>query len=97
MVSFLEIVKSFEICLLKDCFVQMNVLRVLYPYFYSPWTDSQPSPGGAHEHFNLPFCYYMQPPALKTSHLSKFKLETLFYIFYNMPRDALQVYTAKEL
>jgi CCR4-NOT transcription complex subunit 2 len=24
----------------------------------------------------------MQPPALKTGHLSKFQLETLFYIFY---------------
>ena len=33
----------------------------------------------------------MQPPALKTSHLSKFQLETLFYIFYNMPKDTLQV------
>ena len=41
--------------------------------------------------------YYMQPPALKTSHLSKFTLETLMYIFYMMPRDTLQVYAAKEL
>ena len=39
----------------------------------------------------------MQPPALKTSHLSKFTLETLMYIFYMMPRDTLQVYAAKEL
>jgi hypothetical protein len=43
------------------------------------------------------FSYYMQPPALKTSHLAKFTLETLFYIFYNMPKDTLQVYAAKEL
>ena len=39
----------------------------------------------------------MQPPALKTSHLSKFTVETLMYIFYMMPRDTLQVYAAKEL
>src|SRR6185437_4769396 len=45
----------------------------------------------------LPYCYYMQPPALKTSHLAKFKPETRFYIFYNMPKDTLQVYAAKEL
>ncbi len=45
----------------------------------------------------LPLCYYRKPPALKTSHLSRFELTTLFYIFYNMPKDTLQVYAAKEL
>lgn len=42
-------------------------------------------------------CYYMQPPALKTGHLSKFQLETLFYIFYALPKDVLQAYAAQEL
>ena len=42
-------------------------------------------------------CYYMQPPALKTGHLSKFQLETLFYIFYALPRDVLQAYASQEL
>ena len=42
-------------------------------------------------------CYYMQPPALKTGHLSKFQLETLFYIFYALPKDVLQAYSAQEL
>jgi len=69
--------------------------KVLYPFFSTPWADNV-GPGSGPD-YTLPMCYYMQPPALKTSHLSKFKLETLFYIFYNMPRDALQVYTAKEL
>jgi CCR4-NOT transcription complex subunit 2 len=45
----------------------------------------------------LPNCYYMQPPALKTGHLSKFQLETLFYIFYALPKDVLQAYAAQEL
>ena len=45
----------------------------------------------------LPMCYYMQPPALKTGHLSKFQLETLFYIFYALPKDELQAYAAQEL
>eukprot|EP00948_MAST-09A_sp_MAST-9A-sp1_P001233 g1233.t1 len=44
-----------------------------------------------------PTCYYMTPPSLKTSHLSKFKLEVLFWIFYSMPNDILQVYASKEL
>ena len=39
----------------------------------------------------------MQPPALKTGHLSKFQLETLFYIFYALPKDVLQAYAAQEL
>lgn len=39
----------------------------------------------------------MQPPALKTGHLSKFQLETLFYIFYALPKDILQAYAAQEL
>jgi CCR4-NOT transcription complex subunit 2 len=39
----------------------------------------------------------MQPPALKTGHLAKFQLETLFYIFYALPKDVLQAYSAQEL
>jgi CCR4-NOT transcription complex subunit 2 len=54
-------------------------------------TDLSPSP------LQLPVCYYMQPPALKTGHLSKFQLETLFYIFYALPKDVLQAYAAQEL
>mmetsp|Transcript_49638 Transcript_49638/g.91636 ORF Transcript_49638/g.91636 Transcript_49638/m.91636 type:complete len:342 (-) Transcript_49638:97-1122(-) len=47
--------------------------------------------------FYLPHCYYVNPPQLKTAHLQKFSLETLFYIFFNMPRDTLQAYAAAEL
>jgi CCR4-NOT transcription complex subunit 2 len=45
----------------------------------------------------IPHCYYVNPPPLKSGHLSKFQVETLFYIFYSMPKDTLQVYAAKEL
>jgi CCR4-NOT transcription complex subunit 2 len=37
------------------------------------------------------------PPSLKHSHLQKFQLETLFHVFYSMPRDLLQAYAAAEL
>ena len=47
--------------------------------------------------FQLPMCYYLHPPALKTGHLSKFQLETLFHIFYALPKDVLQAYSAQEL
>jgi len=38
-----------------------------------------------------------QSNSLKPSYFEKFHLETLFYIFYYMPRDALQNYAADEL
>mmetsp|Transcript_9786 Transcript_9786/g.15684 ORF Transcript_9786/g.15684 Transcript_9786/m.15684 type:complete len:477 (+) Transcript_9786:300-1730(+) len=67
----------------------------IYNTFSGPWTESS---GNTKEpHYQLPMCYYMQPPALKTGHLSKFQLETLFYIFYAMPKDVLQAYAAQEL
>lgn len=74
--------------------LNLNSSDVLYATFAYPSLDA---PTRRDPDFVLPYCYYMQPPALKTSHLSKFQLETLFYIFYNMPKDTLQVYAAKEL
>lgn len=74
--------------------LNLNSSEVLYATFAHPCHDM---PTRREPDYVLPYCYYMHPPALKTSHLSKFQLETLFYIFYNMPRDTLQVYAAKEL
>ena len=74
--------------------LNLNSSDCLYATFASPWADS---PAQRDPEFTLPQCYYMQPPALKTGHFSKFQLETLFYIFYNMPRDTLQAYAATEL
>ena len=74
--------------------LNLNSAECLYATFASPWADS---PAQRDPEFSLPQCYYMQPPALKTGHFSKFQLETLFYIFYNMPRDTLQAYAATEL
>jgi CCR4-NOT transcription complex subunit 2 len=39
----------------------------------------------------------MHPPSLKAEHLNKFQLETLFYMFYSMPKDILQACAAQEL
>eukprot|EP00521_Asterionellopsis_glacialis_P006502 CAMPEP_0195281470 /NCGR_PEP_ID=MMETSP0707-20130614/760_1 /TAXON_ID=33640 /ORGANISM="Asterionellopsis glacialis, Strain CCMP134" /LENGTH=468 /DNA_ID=CAMNT_0040340353 /DNA_START=59 /DNA_END=1465 /DNA_ORIENTATION=- len=62
---------------------------------FAPWSDKN---GGSKEpNYQLPMCYYMQPPALKTGHLTKFQPETLFYIFYGLPKDILQAYSAEEL
>jgi CCR4-NOT transcription complex subunit 2 len=74
--------------------LNLNSSECLYATFASPWADG---PSTTEPQYTLPLCYYMQPPALKTSHLSKFQLETLFYIFYAMPKDILQAYSAQEL
>eukprot|EP00743_Colponemidia_sp_Colp-15_P004143 GILK01004471.1.p1 GENE.GILK01004471.1~~GILK01004471.1.p1 ORF type:complete len:592 (-),score=29.64 GILK01004471.1:62-1837(-) len=74
--------------------LNLNSPECLYATFASPWAEG---PSRKEPEYYLPSCYYMQPPALKTSHLHKFQLETLFYIFYNMPRDTLQAYAASEL
>jgi CCR4-NOT transcription complex subunit 2 len=74
--------------------LNLNSSECLYSTFASPWAEA---PITREPQFSLPLCYYMQPPPLKTSHLSKFQLETLFYIFYAMPKDVLQAYAAQEL
>lgn len=74
--------------------LNLNSPECLYATFASPWSDT---PARKDPEFYLPHCYYMSPPLLKTAHLSKFSLETLFYIFFNMPKDTLQAYAAAEL
>mmetsp|Transcript_17501 Transcript_17501/g.29066 ORF Transcript_17501/g.29066 Transcript_17501/m.29066 type:complete len:486 (+) Transcript_17501:492-1949(+) len=74
--------------------LNLNTNDNLYSNFASPWSDA---PTTKEPHYQLPMCYYMQPPALKTGHLSKFQLETLFHIFYALPKDVLQAYSAQEL
>jgi CCR4-NOT transcription complex subunit 2 len=39
----------------------------------------------------------MPPPSLKAEHMNKFLVETLFYMFYALPRDVLQITAAQEL
>ncbi|KAL7521855.1 hypothetical protein ACHAWX_006533 [Stephanocyclus meneghinianus] len=74
--------------------LNLNSNDNLYSTFGGPFSDK---PASREPHYQLPMCYYMQPPALKTGHLSKFQLETLFYIFYALPKDVLQAYAAQEL
>lgn len=47
--------------------------------------------------FTLPPCYYQRLHSIKVKNLPKFQLETLFYIFYAMPKDFLQAVVAQEL
>ncbi|PIA49576.1 hypothetical protein AQUCO_01300396v1 [Aquilegia coerulea] len=75
--------------------LNLNSGEDLHKKFVSPWSDG-PTKGGSE--YNVPECYYAkQPPVLHQGYFSKFKLHTLFYIFYSMPRDEAQLYAANEL
>eukprot|EP00762_Andalucia_godoyi_P000739 ANDGO_03761.mRNA.1 putative NOT transcription complex subunit VIP2 len=65
----------------------------LFKSFLSPWIETSPS----QKNFKVPACYRMSPPALRPQNFQKFALETLFFIFYAMPRDLLQAAAAQEL
>mmetsp|Transcript_29896 Transcript_29896/g.50012 ORF Transcript_29896/g.50012 Transcript_29896/m.50012 type:complete len:450 (+) Transcript_29896:240-1589(+) len=74
--------------------LNLNAADSLFPTFSSPFTDKALTP---EPQFQTPSCYMMHPPSLKSEHLSKFQIETLFYMFYSMPRDILQACAAQEL
>jgi CCR4-NOT transcription complex subunit 2 len=67
----------------------------LYQTFGSPWAE--PSPTLLDPEFTLPACYTVtnvNPIKDKVAHFSD---ETLFYIFYTMPKDVMQEVVATEL
>ncbi|WJX50340.1 putative NOT transcription complex subunit vip2 [Trifolium repens] len=75
--------------------LNLNSSENLHKTFKSPWAEE---PAKGDPEFNVPQCYYTeQPPALNHLYFSKFSLETLFYIFYSMPKDKAQLYAANEL
>ncbi|XP_054815541.1 probable NOT transcription complex subunit VIP2 isoform X2 [Prosopis cineraria] len=75
--------------------LNLNSSENLHKTFGSPWSDE---PAKGDPEFTVPQCYYAkQPPALHQSYFSKFTVETLFYIFYSMPKDEAQLYAANEL
>ncbi|KAM7527848.1 hypothetical protein LguiB_031258 [Lonicera macranthoides] len=75
--------------------LNLNSSENLHKTFGSPWSDE---PAKGDPEFNVPQCYYAkQPPTLNQGYFSKFQLDTLFYIFYSMPKDEAQLYAANEL
>ncbi|XP_073317386.1 probable NOT transcription complex subunit VIP2 [Primulina huaijiensis] len=75
--------------------LNLNSTENLYKTFASPWSDE---PVKGDPEFIVPQCYYAkQPPPLSQVYFSKFQLDTLFYIFYSMPKDEAQLYAANEL
>ena len=71
--------------------LNLNSSEPLSSTFISPWSNRH------HLDFILPGCYNAQtsPPVQMKIH--SFSEETLFYIFYSKPRDAMQEAVAQEL
>jgi len=74
--------------------LNLNSPECLYSTFSSPYTDT---PCRREPEFKLPHCYSLQSPIPMPTKTSSFPDETLFYIFYSMPREALQDLAAQEL
>ncbi|XP_059626684.1 probable NOT transcription complex subunit VIP2 isoform X2 [Cornus florida] len=75
--------------------LNLNSTENLHKTFGSPWSDE---PAKGDPEFTVPQCYFAkQPPTLNQAYFSKFPLDTLFYIFYSMPKDEAQLHAANEL
>lgn len=70
--------------------------RNLYSTFITPWAD-QSAAHTVEPDFHLPACYSVHAPAPGPSKAASFSDETLFFMFYSSPRDALQEVAAQEL
>ncbi|KAF8895222.1 hypothetical protein BD779DRAFT_709855 [Infundibulicybe gibba] len=69
----------------------------LYSTFITPWAD-QSAAHTVEPDFHLPACYIsVQAPPPGPNKATAFSDETLFFMFYSSPRDALQEVAAQEL
>ncbi|CAH8385127.1 unnamed protein product [Eruca vesicaria subsp. sativa] len=75
--------------------LNLNSTENLHKTFGSPWSN-EPSKGDPE--FSVPQCYYAKnPPPLHQRLFTKLLPETLFYVFYSMPKDEAQLYAVNEL
>lgn len=72
------------------------VSRPLHTSFASPFVSSM-SAVPLEQDFSLPSCYNVANVQPLQSRITSFSDETLFYIFYSMPRDIMQELVAEEL
>ncbi|ORX91137.1 hypothetical protein K493DRAFT_228744 [Basidiobolus meristosporus CBS 931.73] len=86
-------------CDLTTLGLNLNSQDALYATFLTPWagtsvidSDSRIEPA-----YHLPPCYNAQAPPPAQLKIGSFTDETLFYIFYSMPRDVMQEAAAQEL
>jgi hypothetical protein len=76
--------------------LNLNSPEYLSQSFGSPWLD-QPMRASSEPEYWLPAQYYVHPTPIKNAHFGRFTVDTVFYVFHNMPGDLLQTYAATEL
>ncbi|CAG7868277.1 unnamed protein product [Brassica rapa] len=75
--------------------LNLNSTENLHKTFASPWSNE---PSKDDPEFSVPQCYYAKnSPSLHQRLFAKLLLETLFYVFYSMPKDEAQLYATNEL
>ncbi|XP_071685920.1 probable NOT transcription complex subunit VIP2 isoform X2 [Rutidosis leptorrhynchoides] len=75
--------------------LNLNSPDNLYKKFSSPWSDESSK---GEPHYAIPECFNTkQPSPLNQDSFSRFPPESLFYIFYSMPKDEAQLFAANEL
>ncbi|KJP90182.1 hypothetical protein AK88_00030 [Plasmodium fragile] len=74
--------------------LNLNSPDFLFASFTSPISDD---PTYNEDYFVKPSSYLNTRFQIRLSLLLKLQTETLFYIFYNLPKDVLQAYAASEL
>lgn len=75
--------------------LNLNSPDYLSQSFGSPWSET-PMREQDPEYW-LPPSYYVHPTSIKNAHLGRFTVDTVFYLFHNVPGDLLQTYAATEL
>jgi CCR4-NOT transcription complex subunit 2 len=89
--NMLQLTRGFDLSQLS---LQVVQAEPLFPSMHSLWMDA---PFAVQPEFKLPQCYTVSSPKLSFQIFQKFQVETLFYVYYSMPRDVLQVAAAQEL
>jgi len=75
--------------------LNLSSAEVLFSSFASPFSEE---PISKDPELQIPSCYIIRPPLpAPNDKMNLFSDETLFYIFYSMPGDALQIAAAHEL
>ncbi|BDD56085.1 hypothetical protein MAP00_001562 [Monascus purpureus] len=76
--------------------LDLNQAEPLHTSFASPFVSSM-SAVPLEQDFSLPSCYSVANIQPLQSRIPSFSDETLFYVFYSMPRDIMQELVAEEL
>jgi CCR4-NOT transcription complex subunit 2 len=76
--------------------LDMNSQGNLFSTFITPWSDASAA-AIVEPEFHLPSCYNVQTSPPGPAKAQTFGDETLFFMFYSSPRDALQEVAAQEL